>query len=68
MNASAWIYKQHSEALGRNFKVQDTNTRAMTGIAYRGAATCTPLNYTQITQQKFVCGTQCNKGTKQTLK
>ena len=46
--SSAWIYKQHSEALGRTFKVQDTNHRLMTGIAYRGSAMCLALNYAEI--------------------
>jgi len=46
--SSAWIYKQHSDALGRTFKVQDTNHRLMTGIAYRGSAMCYALNYAEI--------------------
>ena len=46
--AAAWIYKSHSEVLGKTFKVQDTNHRLMTGIAYRGAATCTALDYEEL--------------------
>jgi len=67
--ASAWLYKQQSETLGKTFKVQDTNIRAMTGIQYRGSIPCGPAPYNQITQKKFVCGSQCTPGQNgQTLK
>ena len=46
--ATAWTSKLKSEAWGRTFKVQETNHRAMTGIAYRGAAMCYAMNYAQL--------------------
>ena len=46
--ASAYISKIHAEALGRNYKVQDTNHRLMTFNVYRGAAGCGSINYSQI--------------------
>jgi len=57
--AAAWIYKTHSEVLGKTFKVQDTNHRLMTGIAYRGAAMCNPLNYAEIMYQDIVSLKKC---------
>jgi hypothetical protein len=46
--AAAYISKLKAQALGRNFKVQDTNHRAFTSTLYRGAAGCGPVNYTQL--------------------
>jgi hypothetical protein len=57
--AAAWIYKTHSELLGRTFKVQDTNHRLMTGIAYRGAAMCSPLSYAEIMYQDIASLKKC---------
>jgi len=47
--SSAWISKLKSEALGRNYKVQDTNSRLMTNTAYRGASGCGAIDYNPIT-------------------
>jgi hypothetical protein len=46
--AAAYISKLKSEALGRTYKVQDTNHRLFTSTLYRGAAGCGPVDYTQI--------------------
>lgn len=46
--AKAYTAKINAEALGRTFKVQDTNHRAFTTTLYRGAAGCGPVNYTQL--------------------
>ena len=46
--AAAYTSKLRAQALGRNFKVQDTNHRAFTSTLYRGAAGCGPVNYTQL--------------------
>ena len=46
--AAAYISKLKAQALGRNFKVQDTNHRAFTSTLYRGAAGCGPVNYDQL--------------------
>jgi len=46
--AKAYTAKLNAEALGRTFKVQDTNHRAFTTTLYRGAAGCGPVNYTQL--------------------
>jgi hypothetical protein len=45
---NAYISKLKSEALGRTYKVQDTNHRLFTSTLYRGAAGCGPVDYTQI--------------------
>jgi hypothetical protein len=47
--SSAYTSKLKAEALGRTFKVQDTNHRLFTSTLYRGAAGCGPLNFAQIT-------------------
>jgi len=46
--ATAYISKLKAEALGRTYKVQDTNHRLFTTTLYRGAAGCGPVNYDQI--------------------
>lgn len=46
--AKAYTAKLNAEALGRTFKVQDTNRRLFTTSLYRGAAGCGPINFTQI--------------------
>ena len=46
--ATAYISKLKAEALGRTYKVQDTNHRLFTSTLYRGAAGCGPVNYDQI--------------------
>jgi hypothetical protein len=46
--AAAYISKLKAEALGRTFKVQDTNHRLFTSTLYRGAAGCGPVNFTQL--------------------
>ena len=46
--AAAYISKLKSEALGRTYKVQDTNHRLFTSTLYRGAAGCGPVDYTEI--------------------
>jgi len=46
--ATAYTSKLKAQALGRNFKVQDTNHRAFTSTLYRGAARCGPVDYTQL--------------------
>ena len=46
--AAAYISKLKAEALGRTYKVQDTNHRLFTSTLYRGAAGCGPVNYDQI--------------------
>jgi hypothetical protein len=46
--AAAHISKLKSEALGRTYKVQDTNHRLFTSTLYRGAAGCGPVDYTQL--------------------
>ena len=43
--ANAWTSKLKAEALGRTFKVQNTNHKLTTGTLYRGAAACGPLDY-----------------------
>ncbi len=45
---AAYISKLKNEALGRTYKVQDTNHRLFTSTLYRGAAGCGPVDYTQI--------------------
>jgi hypothetical protein len=45
---NAYISKLKNEALGRTYKVQDTNHRLFTTTLYRGAAGCGPVDYTQI--------------------
>jgi 7-keto-8-aminopelargonate synthetase-like enzyme len=46
--STAYISKLKNEALGRTYKVQDTNHRLFTSTLYRGAAGCGPVDYTQI--------------------
>jgi hypothetical protein len=46
--AAAYISKLKAEALGRTFKVQDTNHRLFTTTLYRGTADCEPVDFTQI--------------------
>jgi len=46
--AAAYISKLKTEALGRTYKVQDTNHRLFTTTLYRGAAGCGPVDYTQL--------------------
>jgi hypothetical protein len=46
--AAAYISKLKSEALGRTYKVQDTNHRLYTSTLYRGAAGCGAVDYTQL--------------------
>ena len=46
--AAAYTSKIKAEALGRTYKVQDTNHRLFTTTLYRGAAGCGPVNYNQI--------------------
>ena len=46
--AAAYISKLKAEALGRKYKVQDTNHRLFTTTLYRGAAGCGPVDYTEI--------------------
>ncbi len=46
--AAAYISKIKPEALGRTYKVQDTNHRLFTTTLYRGAAGCGPVNYDQL--------------------
>jgi len=46
--SAAYISKLKNEALGRTYKVQDTNHRLFTTTLYRGAAGCGPVDYTQI--------------------
>jgi hypothetical protein len=46
--AAAYVSKLKAEALGRTYKVQDTNHRLFTTTLYRGAAGCGPVNYDQI--------------------
>jgi len=53
--AAAYLSKMKAEALGRTFKVQDTNHRAFTSTLYRGAAGCGPVDYTQI-EYRELCG------------
>jgi hypothetical protein len=57
--AAAWIYKSHSEILGKTFKVQDTNHRLMTGIAYRGTAICAPLDYAELFYEEAKIRNKC---------
>jgi hypothetical protein len=45
---AAYISKLKNEALGRTYKVQDTNHRVFTSTLYRGAAGCGPVDYTEI--------------------
>jgi len=52
--AAAYISKLKAEALGRTFKVQDTNHRLFTSTLYRGAAGCGPVNFEQINYEE-VC-------------
>jgi hypothetical protein len=52
--AAAYLSKMKAEALGRTFKVQDTNHRAFTSTLYRGAAGCGPVDYTQI-EYRDIC-------------
>ena len=47
-SAAAYTSKLKAEALGRTYKVQDTNHRLFTTTLYRGAAGCGPVNYNQI--------------------
>jgi|UniRef100_A0A6C0CT85 hypothetical protein len=47
-SAAAYTSKLKAEALGRTYKVQDTNHRLFTPTLYRGAAGCGPVDYTQI--------------------
>lgn len=46
--AAAYISKLKNEALGRTYKVQDTNHRLFTTTLYRGAVGCGPVDYTEI--------------------
>lgn len=46
--AAAYTSKLKNEALGRTYKVQDTNHRLFTTTLYRGAAGCGPVDYAQI--------------------
>jgi hypothetical protein len=46
--AAAYISKLKAEALGRTYKVQDTNHRLFTSTLYRGSAGCGPVDYTQL--------------------
>ena len=46
--ATAWTAKLKAEALGRTYKVQESNTILATTTAYRGAAACYPINYGQL--------------------
>jgi hypothetical protein len=46
--ATAWTSKLKAEALGRTYKVQESNTTLATTTAYRGAAACYAINYQQI--------------------
>jgi hypothetical protein len=55
--AAAYISKLKAEALGRTYKVQDTNHRLFTTTLYRGAAGCGPVNYDQI---EYVEPCNCN--------
>jgi len=52
--AAAYISKLKAQALGRTFKVQDTNHRALTSTLYRGAAGCAPVDYAQL-DYKEIC-------------
>ena len=52
--AAAYISKLKAEALGRTFKVQDTNHRLFKSTLYRGAAGCGPVNFEQINYEE-VC-------------
>jgi len=47
-SSAAYISKLKAEALGRTYKVQDTNHRLFTSTLYRGAAGCGPVDYTQL--------------------
>jgi hypothetical protein len=47
-SSAAYISKLKAEALGRTFKVQDTNHRLSTSTLYRGAAGCNAVDYTQL--------------------
>jgi hypothetical protein len=55
-SAAAYTSKLKAQALGRTFKVQDTNHRALTSTLYRGAAGCGPVDYTQL---KYVEACKC---------
>ena len=46
--ATAWTAKLKAEALGRTYKVQESNTVLMTNTAHRGSAACYAINYAQL--------------------
>jgi hypothetical protein len=46
--ANAWTARLRTQALGRTYKVQETNHSLSTITAYRGAAACYAINYEQL--------------------
>ena len=56
-SAAAYTSKLKAQALGRTYKVQDTNHRLFTTTLYRGAVGCGPVNYAQI---KYVESCSCD--------